>query len=350
MAGKSTKGPLVSIIMPALNSEKTIDKALAAIRRQKFDQKKVEILVVDAGSKDKTKSIARKYGCRIIPNPRVQPECAKHEGILHAKGHYAIFIDSDEVWKYPDALSKRMKVFESCPEVKFIMSGGYEKPPHFSAINDYIMNYADPFSHFMYGIPSKERLYLKSIIRKYGFLKECNDFFILNFNPRTALPLVDISAGNAINLDALREEHAQLLHNVNVVPLAFNLMTGKSRLAAILKEDAVIHYSSDSFRKYFRKIRWRILINIHYTQQVGVGYSNRETYQPLWFRLKKYLFLLYAFTLVLPFLSGLWFAVIRLRPVLILHLPLTLYTAVTIVWQYILKVFGIKPELKSYGK
>jgi glycosyltransferase involved in cell wall biosynthesis len=351
MPGKTKKSsPLVSIVMPALNSEKTIEKALVAIRKQKFDQKLIEILVVDGGSTDKTKSIARKYGCRIVPNPRVQPECAKHEGILHAKGRYAAFLDTDEVWKYTDALQKRMEIFQNAPEVKFIMGGGYEKPPHFSAINDYIMNYSDPFSHFMYGISANEGLAVRSMIKKFGFLKDSGDYYILHFGEKVALPLVDISAGNTLDLDYLRSEFPQIIKDVNVVPLAFNLMTRKNRLAALLKKDAVIHYSGDSFRKYLNKIRWRIVINIHYTKQVGVGYSNREAYQPLWFRLKKYLFLLYAFTLVLPFLSGLWFAVVRLRPVLILHLPLTLYTAVTIVWQYILKIFGVKPVLKSYGK
>ncbi len=336
--------------MPALNSEKTIEKSLISIRKQDFNQKLVEILVVDGGSTDRTKAIARKYGCRVIPNPRVQPECAKHEGILHARGHFAVFLDSDEVWKYSDALQKRAKVFENTPDVKFIMSGGYQKPPRFSSINDYIMNYADPFSHFMYGISSHEGAFLKSIVRKYGVTREFTDYCVLQFDRKAALPLVDISAGNTINLDALKTEHAKIIRNVNVVPLAFNLMTGKSRLAAILKKDAVIHYSADSFRKYLNKIRWRIVINIHYTDKVGVGYTNRETFQPLWFRLKKFLFLPYAFTLVLPFLSGLWFSIIRRKPVLMLHLPLTLYTAVTIVYQYVLNVLGIKPVLKSYGK
>ena len=66
-----------SIIMATYNSEKTIDKALASIRKQNFTQEEIELLVVDGGSTDSTREIARKYKATILDNPYKLPEPAK---------------------------------------------------------------------------------------------------------------------------------------------------------------------------------------------------------------------------------------------------------------------------------
>lgn len=47
--------PLISIIIPTYNSEKYISAALDSIEYQLF--KSFEVIVVDAGSEDKTKEI-----------------------------------------------------------------------------------------------------------------------------------------------------------------------------------------------------------------------------------------------------------------------------------------------------
>lgn len=44
-----------SMIMPVLNSQRTIEKALSSIREQDFPQERIEILVIDGGSKDHTR-------------------------------------------------------------------------------------------------------------------------------------------------------------------------------------------------------------------------------------------------------------------------------------------------------
>ncbi len=44
-----------SMIMPVLNSQRTIEKALSSIREQDFPQERIEILVIDGGSKDRTR-------------------------------------------------------------------------------------------------------------------------------------------------------------------------------------------------------------------------------------------------------------------------------------------------------
>lgn len=54
----------LAIIIPAKNEEKTISYLLSSIKEQSIQD--IKIIVSDANSKDKTKEIAKKYGCEIV--------------------------------------------------------------------------------------------------------------------------------------------------------------------------------------------------------------------------------------------------------------------------------------------
>jgi len=57
---------LVSIIIRTLNEERYLNELLLAIAAQVSARFEVEVILVDSGSEDKTLSIAKKYGCRIV--------------------------------------------------------------------------------------------------------------------------------------------------------------------------------------------------------------------------------------------------------------------------------------------
>ena len=86
------KEPLVSIIIPTYNSEKTLAKCLESIKKQTY--KNIEVIVVDRFSADSTIEIAKRYGARIY-----QLDCerakAKNFGLEIARGEYIMFVDSD---------------------------------------------------------------------------------------------------------------------------------------------------------------------------------------------------------------------------------------------------------------
>lgn len=84
---------MLSIIIPALNEEKYLPLLLESIRKQSF--KDYEIIVADAGSKDKTINIALKYGCKVIKGGR--PASGRNAGARIAKGQYLLFLDSDVI-------------------------------------------------------------------------------------------------------------------------------------------------------------------------------------------------------------------------------------------------------------
>ena len=85
---------MLSIIIPSLNEEKYLPLLLDSIKDQKFNQE-YEIILADAGSKDKTIEIAKSYGCKITTGGL--PAKGRNEGAKIAKGDLLLFLDADVI-------------------------------------------------------------------------------------------------------------------------------------------------------------------------------------------------------------------------------------------------------------
>lgn len=84
---------MLSIIIPTLNEENYLPTLLDSIKKQNFTD--YEIIVADAGSKDRTLEIARKYNCRTTAGGL--PPKGRNNGAKIAKGDLFLFIDADSV-------------------------------------------------------------------------------------------------------------------------------------------------------------------------------------------------------------------------------------------------------------
>lgn len=94
--------PLVSVVIPAYNSEKYISNALDSVISQTYEY--WECIVVDDCSSDSTRNIVRTYSERderirlIAHNENAGVAAARNDGILAANGIFIAFLDSDDEW------------------------------------------------------------------------------------------------------------------------------------------------------------------------------------------------------------------------------------------------------------
>ncbi|MFQ5493655.1 MAG: glycosyltransferase family 2 protein [Candidatus Dojkabacteria bacterium] len=86
------KKPLVSVIIPTVNSVRLLSATIASIKQQSYTN--IEIVVVDGGSEDDTVGVARKLGARVIGSKRGR-SLQKNSGAREANGKYLYFVDDD---------------------------------------------------------------------------------------------------------------------------------------------------------------------------------------------------------------------------------------------------------------
>ncbi len=91
----------VCIILPALNEEETIGKVIDEVPVTEIEKRgyRVEIVVVDNGSEDRTGEIARAKGARVIDEPQRGKGIAIRKAFSTVNGDYIFMLDSD--YTYP---------------------------------------------------------------------------------------------------------------------------------------------------------------------------------------------------------------------------------------------------------
>ncbi len=94
------KEPLVSIIVPAYNEEKTILKTLKSINNIDYPKEKLEVFVIDDGSKDKTKEIIKNYvkdksQFTLISHKNMGKAASMNKVLNLTKGEFFACLDAD---------------------------------------------------------------------------------------------------------------------------------------------------------------------------------------------------------------------------------------------------------------
>lgn len=106
--------PIVSVIVPIWQGEKTLLNCVHSILKQTYTA--LDVILVDDGSTDRTLALARSIASRdervtVLTQPNSGVSTARNHGLDAARGQYAFFADSDD-WVYPRAIETLVSFFE----------------------------------------------------------------------------------------------------------------------------------------------------------------------------------------------------------------------------------------------
>ena len=87
--------PSISIVVPTYQEEKNIETCLRSIFTQDYDEKRLEVIVVDNYSTDKTVSLAQRYPVKILYNKVRDAEVSKIVGLRKCRNDLFVYLDAD---------------------------------------------------------------------------------------------------------------------------------------------------------------------------------------------------------------------------------------------------------------
>lgn len=115
------KDARISVVIPAYNSARTLDRALSSVRRQTLLPG--ETLVVDDCSTDDTPRIVAAYadiGARLITlTQRGGASNARNVGVRAAKGEFVAFLDADDEW-LEAKLERQLAIIAADAQMSFV--------------------------------------------------------------------------------------------------------------------------------------------------------------------------------------------------------------------------------------
>ncbi len=107
--------PFISILIPAYNEEKGIVKTIQSALAIDYPRNKMEILVIDDGSSDKTLSLAQKFKSKIVKvfsQKNTGKGGALNFGIKKSKGEFIFTMDADSM-VVPESVRLQLEHFSS---------------------------------------------------------------------------------------------------------------------------------------------------------------------------------------------------------------------------------------------
>lgn len=108
--------PLISVIIPAYNTQKTIQKTIESVLNQTFAD--FELLVIDDGSQDATLEVVERISDRrlkVFSYLNAGVSATRNRGLAKATGEFITFLDADDLWT-PDKLQAQFEALQDNPQ------------------------------------------------------------------------------------------------------------------------------------------------------------------------------------------------------------------------------------------
>ena len=123
--GAAVTEPLVSILIPAYNSQEWLADTLRSASAQTWQHK--EIVVVDDGSSDRTLAIAREFesdDVRVFTQKNQGAAATRNRAFSLSRGDYIQWLDADDLMS-PDKITRQLQALGKSRNNRILLSSGW---------------------------------------------------------------------------------------------------------------------------------------------------------------------------------------------------------------------------------
>ncbi len=175
---------MLSVIIPTLDEAAALPRTLDAIARHAADgEKTVEVIVVDANSRDATVAVARAKGCIVVRSSRAQRAAQMNAGAARAHGEVLVFLHADTVLP-PDAPGQ---VLAACAQPD-VVGGGfarrYDSPSRWLRLTCWLARWRNRW--FGWHLGDQAIFVRRSVFERIGGFSDLDVFEDLDFSRRLA--------------------------------------------------------------------------------------------------------------------------------------------------------------------
>lgn len=306
--------PKITFAIPTYNEAHRIEKCLQAICAQDYSKSLIEIIIVDANSTDATVNIAKTYGAKIIDNPKKLPEPGLALAYKIAQGDYMVFMAADNILYDPQWLSKMIVPFIDNSEDTVLSFSKVVNDPNDNIWNKYINEDQEPFSSFVFENASHPDKFSLTYPIRY----KTDDYVVYEYN-EVNYPLIALAQGTILKTKLPRMSK----DNDDIAPIIEIIKSGKN--IAYVLHTGLYHYSYSGFDNVCKKLNFRIKNSIKTR-----SYNEREKYSNTWRKVRKYIFLVYAVTIVFPIFDGLRLFFKKRKLYMLLH-PIAVFLVASLI-------------------
>jgi glycosyltransferase involved in cell wall biosynthesis len=109
----------VSVIIPVYNGERYLSAAIESVLAQTVLP--LEIVIVDDGSTDESKMVARRFvpNVRVVTQSNGGPAAARNRGVGLARGDFLAFLDADDLW-VSNKLQRQLQALAADPALAMV--------------------------------------------------------------------------------------------------------------------------------------------------------------------------------------------------------------------------------------
>jgi glycosyltransferase involved in cell wall biosynthesis len=329
--------PKITFIVPTLNAEKFLSACLSSIRKQRYPQKLIEMVIADGGSTDNTLRIARKYGAKILHNPGIYQEYGKTQASKTAKGSLIFYIDVDNVLALNTFVSAVVNVFRKHPEVMGFLPQTVPAPDS-NPIDRYLgYLFTDPFTWFVYKNAANPRDFHK----QYRPLYSTSEYELYRF-PKRQIPLFGLAQGVATNKRFSRGTYDyadDILSGIKLIR--------EGGIVAYIPKATLYHYHIKNYFQFIQKYRWRVQNNFSQTIK-DTGLVSRLAYLSVFQKLRIILFIPYALSIVFPLVDAIYLSLHYKDKIMLYHLIISYTLAWIIIIERIHTLICPKQKIGHY--
>ncbi|MBI4981093.1 glycosyltransferase [Candidatus Woesearchaeota archaeon] len=187
-ADKISKFPLVSVLIPAYNEEKTILRTLESVHALDYPKDKLEVIVINDGSKDNTEKVIRTYiknkpHFQLLSHPNRGKAASLNRALNLATGEFFACLDADSFVE-SSTLKKMLQIYEKennpnlaivTPAMKVYQPQNMlQKVQWLEYLVIILISRLSSHLDSLYVAPGPFSLYRTAIIRKIGGFDEKN--------------------------------------------------------------------------------------------------------------------------------------------------------------------------------